>query len=176
MSLSRIVAVLVLHTLIWMLKNSAGLLSKQFFMCPICLDPDQTWRFVLPDLGPNCLLKTPAGRGLIYLYIHLVIMFCNVMWELGLEVIKRFSCSTQLSMGFIVLNYFAFSHYLLWAGWIQPLRDLKQEKSLFFTILSVIINWNFMLSSVENEREFYNLEARRRSLVRAFYPLGLYTR
>ena len=40
---------------------------------------------------------------------------------------------------------------------MQHLGILKQEKSLFFSILFFMSNWNFTLSWVTHEKKFYNL-------------------
>ena len=47
------------------------------------------------------------------------------------------------------------THLLIW--WIQHLRDLKQESSLFVGILLFMSSWNFLLSWVDHEKSFITL-------------------
>ena len=40
---------------------------------PNCLDPNQDWHFVGPDLGANCLHKSPAERKKLEIYFEPVL-------------------------------------------------------------------------------------------------------
>ena len=84
-----------------------------------------------------------------------VIVFQRTLWP-GPEVIKLFSCSTQLSTELILLinikmptivGIFTFISII-----ITTSKRLKARNSLCVDILVFINSWNFVLSSVEHEK------------------------
>ena len=71
---------------------------------------------------------------------------------------KTSSCSTQLSITFIMLINVKMTIVGI-LTLILPLRVWKQEKSLSLSILAVMSSWNFMLSWVEHEKKIHNFRA-----------------
>ena len=76
----------------------------------------------------------------------------------GLKVPLHFSCPIQLGMKFILLinvNMPTIVGILTFISGINTTSEsLKAKKSLLFTILPFMSNWNFMLSWVEQGRSF----------------------
>ena len=70
------------------------------------------------------------------------------------EIIKRFWCSTQLIIKFIMLIMPTVVGILTIICMINTTPEFESKKSLYFLAFSFMSSWNFMLSRVEHEKSF----------------------
>ena len=75
----------------------------------------------------------------------------------GLEVLKHFSCSTQLSMIFIMFINVKMLAFLTFISMIKTSVSSKTSKPFIFKHFRVYEKLNFVLSWVEHGKKFYNL-------------------
>ena len=88
----------------------------------------------------------------------------DLYYKTGPKVIKLFSCSTQLSMKFLMLISINISrNSAFFSGSDKPRMPFFLLINVKVGILTFMSMKNFMLSRVEHEK-FYNLGARSRSL------------